>query len=154
MALIQLHTTINADKSTCFNQARSVETHLASTKKTGERVVAGRKTGLFEVDDIVTWEATHFGIKQQLTVQITKMDFPFSFEDKMLKGAFKYMRHEHHFKTKDGKTIMSDHFEFSSPLGILGQIFDFLILKRYMTRFLIKRNAVIKELAENSKQVF
>ncbi len=66
----------------------------------------------------------------------------------MTKGAFKSMRHEHHFKEVDGRTIMTDKFEYEVPFGFAGKIFDKLILKSYMTDFLMTRNEVIKEVAE------
>ncbi|HYD22568.1 MAG TPA: SRPBCC family protein [Flavipsychrobacter sp.] len=149
MATIILCTDINASAQKCFDLSRAVDIHLQSTRHTSERVVAGRSSGLFELGDVVTWEAKHFGIKQRLTVKITKMEAPHFFEDVMQKGAFKSMRHEHHFEEKGGKTIMKDVFCYETPLGIAGNIFDALVLKRYMTRFLILRNEVIKKVAEN-----
>lgn len=70
------------------------------------------------------------------------------FEDEMVKGAFKSMRHEHHFTEENGKTIMRDHFEYQTPFGIFGKLFDVLILRKYMTRFLAQRNNILKALAE------
>jgi ligand-binding SRPBCC domain-containing protein len=61
------------------------------------------------------------------------------------------MKHDHYFEEKEGVTIMTDHFEFSSPYGIIGKLFDKLVLKNYLKRFLIVRNAVIKEYAESDK---
>jgi hypothetical protein len=46
---------------------------------------------------------------------------------------------------------MTDTFEFESPLGILGRLFNTLILTRYLTRFLTERNAMIKAFAETGK---
>ena len=46
---------------------------------------------------------------------------------------------------------MTDHFEFSSPYGILGKAFNFFVLEKYLTDFLITRNNVIKEFAESEK---
>jgi len=43
---------------------------------------------------------------------------------------------------------MSDHFEFESPGGLAGKLFNTLILTRYLARLLKKRNQVIKEVAE------
>ena len=151
MATIVLHTDINAPAQKCFDFSRAVEIHLQSTKHTNERVVEGRSTGHFELGDLVTWEARHFGIKQRLTVKITKMEAPHFFEDEMLKGAFKSMRHEHHFEEKDGKTVMKDIFCYETPFGFAGRLFDELVLERYMKRFLILRNSVIKEAAEAGK---
>jgi ligand-binding SRPBCC domain-containing protein len=96
----------------------------------------------------LTWEATHFGIRQQLTVEITKFNRPYFFEDKMLKGAFKSMQHEHYFEEKDGKTIMIDKLKYEVPYSVAGKIFNAIILKRYMTSFLTTRNQFIKSVTE------
>jgi len=119
-----------------------------STANTNERAIAGRTSGLCELGDSITWEATHFNIRQKLTVEITQFDKPYSFEDRMVKGAFKSMKHEHRFEEKNGFTIMTDKFEYEVPLGLVGTLFDRLILNSYMRRFLIKRNDFIKSLAE------
>lgn len=44
-----------------------------------------------------------------------------------------------------------DNFVYKSPFGILGQLVDVIVLKRYMTNLLIKRNETIKEFAESEK---
>ncbi len=148
MARIELQTTISASALTCFNLARSVDAHLSSMQHTKERAVAGRTSGLCELDDVITWEAKHFGIKQYLTVKITKM-VPYSmFEDVLMKGAFKSMQHQHYFAEKNGKTIMKDVFSYETPGWIFGIVFDRIVLRKYMTRLLINRNNLLKLLAE------
>lgn len=77
------------------------------------------------------------------------MVFPTYFVDEMLEGSFKSFRHEHSFKFEDGKTIMNDDIFYETPFGIFGKLFDKIILEKYMTSFIKKRNAIIKELAEN-----
>lgn len=148
MTVIKLETTIKANIEKCFDLSRDVDVHKLSTEKTNEVAVAGRTAGLCELGDEITWEATHFGIRQQLSVKITQFNKPYFFEDRMIRGAFKSMRHEHHFKEIAGQTIMADRFEYQVPYGWAGQIFNFLILRRYMTRFLLIRNKMIQDLAE------
>jgi len=46
---------------------------------------------------------------------------------------------------------MNYTFVFESPLGILGNLANKLLLTKYMTEFLMKRNQVIKEFAESEK---
>lgn len=152
MTVIELETEIKAGIHSCFDLARSIDIHLQSTQKTHEIVVAGRASGLCERGDKITWEATHLGIRQQLSVEITKLEKPYFFEDRMTKGAFKSMRHEHHFKETNGLTIMKDRFEYEVPFGWIGWIFDKVILKNYMTNFLVIRNKVIKEMAERNER--
>lgn len=148
MPEIRIVTRIQASRETVFDLARSVEVHLQSTAHTGERVVNGRTSGLFEAGDVVTWEARHLGIRQRLTVNITQVRFPDFLEDVMVKGVFAEMRHKHIFETESGTTVMTDIFYYKSPFGLLGKLADGLFLKAYMRNLLLKRNAEIKSLAE------
>jgi ligand-binding SRPBCC domain-containing protein len=148
MARIVLFTLINASPERCFDLSRDAEVHLLSTKHTNERVVEGRTSGFFELGDHVTWEAVHLGTKQRLSSVITGFERPVFFEDTMKKGAFKSLRHEHHFKQEDGGTQMIDIFEYEVPFGLIGRFFDHLYLRKYMTHLLTRRNLYIKELAE------
>ncbi len=104
-----------------------------------------------KLNDTVTWRAKHFGIYQNLTSKITKYKFPTCFVDEQVKGAFKWIHHQHAFQQTDNGTIMTDIFEFEAPFGILGRLFSKLVLTNYMKRFLEKRNAIIKEYAESEE---
>lgn len=150
LPIINLTTSISAPIELCFNLARSVEVHLESTSHTQEKVIRGRSSGLCQPGDIITWRARHFGIVQHLTVEITQM-IPFTFfQDKMVKGAFKEFTHDHLFNYENGKTIMEDIFNYSAPLPILGKFAEQTFLNKYMLTLLIKRNSVIKKLAESA----
>jgi ligand-binding SRPBCC domain-containing protein len=148
MPKIELSTIIRAPIEKCFDLARSIDLHMESTKQTGEKAIAGRISGLIELGETVTWRAKHFGIWQTLTSKIIDFDRPNYFVDEMVKGAFKSFRHEHHFSKVNGCTLMKDAFIFESPFGILGRLFNFLVLTRYMKKLLVERNRVIKEAAE------
>ncbi len=149
MSTIHLKTIIKADIQIVFDLARDVDLHQKSTSKTNEKAIAGRTSGLIEQGETVTWKAKHLGIYQTLTTKIVSMDKPHQFTDIMLKGTFKSMKHQHIFRQEGKKTIMTDIFEFQSPFGIIGKIFNILFLKNYMKRFLLKRNTLIKIIAEN-----
>jgi ligand-binding SRPBCC domain-containing protein len=148
MTKIELSTSINAPIERCFDLARSIDLHLVSTKQTGEQAIAGRTSGLIGLGETVTWRAKHFGVWQTLTSKITEFDYPNSFTDEMVEGAFKSMRHEHLFYGIGKQTVMKDIFIFESPFGWFGEIVNFLFLGWYMENFLVKRNKVIKEMAE------
>lgn len=143
--------TINAPIQRCFDLARSIDLHQYTSAKTGEKAIAGTTGGLINKGETVTWKAKHFGIVQTLTSEISEMNAPVMFEDRMLKGAFKKIQHQHLFEEKDGKTIMTDIFEFESPLGILGKLFNKLVLTNYMNDFLEDRNQTIKRIAETDE---
>jgi ligand-binding SRPBCC domain-containing protein len=145
MPTIVLSTTINAPVARCFDVARDIDVHVASTAHTGERAIAGRTSGLIGPGETVTWRAKHFGIWQNLTSKITEFNAPTFFADEMVSGAFKNFRHEHHFTGDDRQTIMRDIFVFESPFGVLDKLANWLFLKRYMTGLLITRNKVITQ---------
>ena len=113
------------------------QTH-ARTASGGERVVAGRSP--LGLGDEVTFEATHFGVRQRLTARITLLDAPRAFEDTMVRGAFRSLRHRHEFHPEEAGTRMVDELEFASPLGGL---FDRLVLGPYLRRFLTQRGEAL-----------
>jgi ligand-binding SRPBCC domain-containing protein len=149
MPVIRIETWIRAPVEKCFDLARDVDLHMASASRTHERAVAGVTHGLLGAGDIVTWEAVHFGIKQRLSVQITRFERPYMFEDKMTHGAFASFTHTHEFHPDGNATLMVDVFRYRSPLGILGEVTDKLFLERYMTRFLEGRAEALKHAAES-----
>ncbi|UAY51623.1 SRPBCC family protein [Ferruginibacter albus] len=151
MAKIHLETFINAPIERVFDLARSIDLHKLSTKGTNEEAISGRTSGLINLGETVTWRAKHLGIYQNLTVEITQFDRPNLFADKMIKGAFSSMNHVHQFEKLDGKTKMTDTFEFKAPLGILGKLAEIIFLKNYMTRFLLIRNEELKSIAEGNE---
>ena len=151
MPVIHLQTLINAPRERVFDLARSIDAHQSSAEDTGERAVAGVTSGLLGPNEEVTWEARHFGMKQRLKVKMTQLTQPSHFQDVMLEGAFKHMRHDHTFEDQDGKTLMTDRFEFGAPLGILGIIAERLFLTSYMRHFIVKRNQILQRIAETDE---
>jgi ligand-binding SRPBCC domain-containing protein len=149
MAIIQLSTQIAAPPERVFDLARSIDAHQQSAEGTRERAIAGVTQGLIGMGDEVTWEAQHFGIKQRLTVRVTEFERPSRFQDIMISGAFKSMKHDHEFTKQPSGTLMVDRFEFESPFGILGWFIDRVFLVHYMRRFLVRRNEVLKNLSES-----
>ncbi|MER2030133.1 MAG: SRPBCC family protein [Solibacillus sp.] len=142
---------IYAPIDVCFNLARNVDIHIKTTAKTKEKAVGGVTHGLLNEGDSVTWEATHFGIKQKLTAKVTHMQQPTIFVDVMVKGAFKSFTHTHKFVEEKDGTLMIDMFEYKSPFGPLGSIADKLFLYNYMESFIKKRSAELKLLAESNE---
>ncbi len=142
---------INAPQEICFDLARNVEVHTKTTSHTNERAVGGVTEGLLEEGDTVTWEATHFCIRQRLTAKIVSMERPNQFKDTMVKGAFHSFNHTHDFLKVPEGTLMIDTFDYKSPFGILGILADKLFLERYMKRFIITRSMELKKIAENDR---
>ena len=150
MPRIELATTIHAPLERVFDLARSLDLHSDSLRHTGEKAVAGKMSGLFGPGDEVTWQARHFGVRQRLTSRATGYDRPRHFRDSMVRGAFRRFDHDHFFDAVDASTtVMRDVFDFDAPLGPLGWLAERLFLTRYMRRFLVLRNDVLKAVAES-----
>ena len=81
--------------------------------------------------------------------RITELIWPLHFTDEMIKRPFKCLRHQHIFEEIPQGTIMTDLFDFQSPLGILGKLTDKIILEGYMRKLLVKRNETIRIAAES-----
>lgn len=148
MPIIKNQVYIEASIITCFDLARNVDIHLKTTAKTREKAVEGVTTGLLHLGDSVTWEATHFGMKQRLTAKITDMVIPYKFTDVMIQGAFHSFTHTHEFTESNGGTVMKDTFEYKAPLGIIGKMADKLFLEKYMRNFIHSKANELKKIAE------
>jgi ligand-binding SRPBCC domain-containing protein len=149
---IHLSTPITAPRERVFDLARSIDLHTRSLSWTREVPVAGRTSGLIGMGETVTWRAWHLGVRQRLTSRISAYDRPAYFQDVMVRGAFAWMEHDHWFDAApDGGTVLRDELRFAAPLGVLGRIAEALVLRRYMTRFLQRRNAFLKRVAESEE---
>ncbi|WP_027124592.1 SRPBCC family protein [Gelidibacter mesophilus] len=151
MPKIVLKTFINANQQIVFDLSRSIDLHKISTQNTKETAIAGRTSGLLDLNESVTWRAKHFGFYHQLTSKITELYHPHYFADEMVSGIFKNFKHEHHFKDATNGTLMTDIFTYCSPYGVLGRLADQFFLKKYMFEFLSERNQIIKEYAESER---
>ena len=149
MPIIEIQTQLNAPIERCYLLSLSVDLHVSSAQQTGEKIVAGVRHGIMKEGQSVTWRAKHFGINQDLTSIVHSLHPPNSFVSEMTRGAFKKLYHQHIFEANDGGTLMTDKFEFEAPFGLLGKLVSALVLKKYMTNFLLIRNAHIKQVAES-----
>ncbi|OYU79529.1 MAG: cell division protein [Flavobacterium sp. BFFFF1] len=152
MTTIKLDTIINAPMALVFDISRDLDIHLKSTQQTQEKIIAGKSSGLIALNETVTWKAKHFGFWLTHQSRITEMQFPLYFVDEMEKGNFKSFRHEHAFTEKNGLVIMSDRLQYETPYGIFGKLFDRLLLKKYLTNFISRRNVLLKQLSEQQHQ--
>ena len=151
MPLIHLTTFIAAPVERVFDLARSIDLHKFSMKHFGEVPVDGKMSGLIEANETVTWKAKHLFKTRMLKIRIVELKRPYLFIDEQVKGDFKLLKHEHHFKPGDNGTIMIDQFYYEAPYGGLGKVFSNIYLGRYMKKLLVERNDLIKKAAETSQ---
>lgn len=145
MPELVLTTQIAAPLAECFALSLSVDAHASSMKASGERVVAGITSGTMALGDTVTWQARHFGLSFRMTSKITEHEAPLRFVDEQTSGPFAHWWHEHRFEHLDGRTVMTDVVRYRSPAGPLGRLVDRLVLERYMSRLLARRNHWLKQ---------
>ena len=148
MQTVTIELWIDAPVERCFDAARDLDLHVSSMQHTNERAVAGRMTGLIELDEEVTWRGRHFGVTQHFTSRITAFDFPRHFRDEMQRGAFRSFVHDHYFVADRGGTKMTDVLVFAAPLGILGLLAEKLFLRPYLERMLMMRAVAIRAATE------
>jgi len=150
MTTINLHTKIKAPIKDVFNLSRDISFHLKSAKQTKEQAIAGTTSGLINLNETVTWRGKHFGVWLTHTSKITKLEAPHKFVDVMIKGHFTYFVHQHIYKYQNGVTHVQDILTYKVPYGIVGCIFDTLLLKNHLTSFLKTRNQALKISAEKN----
>lgn len=148
MPTIYLKTIINAEIKVVFNAARNLDYHQESFSSTKEKIIGGRSSGLIEEGETVTWRGKHFGFYLTHKSLITQMNKFESFTDEMVKGHFKHFAHHHQFIEKENSTLMIDTIHYSVPYGIIGRLFDYLVLKTYLKKLITDRNIHLKQLAE------
>ncbi|MCJ8010808.1 SRPBCC family protein [Paenibacillus sp. KQZ6P-2] len=149
MIIVTTEILIHVPIDVCFDLARNIHLHTQTVwKHTKERTIEGTTKGIIGEGEYVTFQATHFLIRQKLTSQVTEFRRPYLFTDVMVRGAFKSLRHEHTFEDVHGKTLMKDKLIFEAPFGVIGWMTERLILKNYMKRFLEYRNQQLKIFAE------
>lgn len=150
MTTINLTTKIKAPKQIVFNASRNIDIHQQSASPSKEKAITGVTSGLINLNETVTWRGRHFGFYLTHKSRITAMNLYDYFVDEMEKGKFKSFKHKHFFEEENGITIMKDQLQYETPFGILGKLFDVLLLKKHLTNFLLERNKVLKEVSEKS----
>lgn len=153
MQLIELETKIAAPPERCFFLSLSVDLHMASTARTGERAIAGVTHAIIGPNQTVTWRGRHFGLMLEHTSLIDRYDPPRYFRDVMVRGHFRSFEHEHFFEPlADNHCVMSDRLRIHAPFGVVGSLAEHLLLRRYFIKFLQARNTVIRRVAESSTE--
>lgn len=142
-----LETHVAATVERCFDLSRSIDAHRQSMHGSGERAIGGVTSGNIGLGERVTWSARHFGIRFRMTSVISEYARPTRFVDEQVSGPFAHWWHEHEFVAVGDGTLMVDRISFASPFGPIGRAVDRLLLARYMTKLIARRNEwLVREL--------
>jgi ligand-binding SRPBCC domain-containing protein len=151
MVTIRSNTWVDAPEERCFKLATSVEFHIASARPMKETAVSGVTRGLLREGDTVKWTTQLFLLRLTHT-SLVKASKPFShFHEVMIAGIFARYEHEHFFAAMDDGTRVRDELKFAAPFGPLGRMMETLVMRRYMTSLLKRRNAALKHAAESEE---
>lgn len=131
-------TRANVPAERLFVASLSIDAHVASMARSGERAVGGVTSGTIALGETVTWRARHFGIRFTMTSRITALDRPDRFVDEQVRGPFRSFHHEHTFAVDGTETVMVDTLTIASP--VFGRLAERLVLVPYLRRLITERN--------------
>lgn len=121
-----------------FDVSLSIDEHVASMQKSGERAIGGVTHGSIALGEMVTWRARHFGIWFTMTSQITSLERPDRFVDEQVRGPFRSFHHEHAFSQDEAGAVMTDTLTIGSP--VFGPLAERVVLVPYLRRLIQRRN--------------
>lgn len=143
-------TWIAAPVERAFDLKLDVDVHVRSLATTGETASSRDGGARLELDDEVTFVARHFLITWHFTSRVTAYDRPRRFVDEQVEGPFAWFRHEHEFASHNGGTRMVDRVAFAAPLGPIGRLAEWVLVKRHLQALIAERAGYIKAVAEAS----
>jgi len=126
-----------------FDACLSIDAHVASMERSGERAIGGVTSGSIGLDETVTWRARHFGIWFTMTSRITSLDRPRRFVDEQVRGPFRSFHHEHAFAADGRGSVMVDTLTIASP--VFGRLAERVVLVPYLRRLIAQRNRHVVE---------
>ena len=151
MKLVQ-QVVITAPIARVFDLVRSVDVHTATSGGIGGRAVGGKTSGLAETNDVTVWSARFFGLRFKLATRVTLIKSPHCIVEILERGLFSEFGHIYTLRPlESGAVELTDAFSFRSPFGVIGALFDGLILKPVMTRAMIDRLEGLRRIAESDE---
>jgi ligand-binding SRPBCC domain-containing protein len=84
------------------------------------------------------------GIRLKWVTEITQLSFHKFFIDEQRRGPYSIWHHEHHFKEVNGGVEMRDILYYSVPFGFLGNIVDWIFVRRKIYKIFNFREKRIK----------
>ncbi|MEO6820303.1 MAG: SRPBCC family protein [Ginsengibacter sp.] len=94
------------------------------------------------------------GIPLHWKTEIQKIDKPFMFMDKQLKGPYKIWEHTHHFTEKENGVLMEDEVKYQLPFGFIGEIAHSIIVRKKIEGiFDFRRKTLDKIFTKNGNNI-
>ena len=140
---------ITAPIARVFDLVRSVDAHTATSGGIGGLAVGGKTSGLAQIGDVTVWSARFFGLRFKLATRVSALESPHCLTETLERGLFTEFGHVYTLRPlESGAVELTDAFNFRSPLGVIGAVFDELILKPVMTKAMTARLEGLRAIAQ------
>ena len=103
-----------------------------------------------EVGRLIDYNIYLMGIPIHWRTLITDYEPPNMFVDQQIKGPYAMWHHTHTFHKVKGGVEIKDRIVYSIPFGFLGQLLNYLWIKRDLNNIFLHRKKVIDKLFENN----
>lgn len=79
---------------------------------------------------IINYKVSPFpGIKMRWTTEITHVEEGVYFVDEQRFGPYSFWHHKHFFEPVEGGVLATDIVDYAVPMGVLGQLFEPIIVR-------------------------
>jgi len=85
------------------------------------------------------------GIPLKWCTEITHVEDKKYFVDEQRFGPYAFWHHQHHFTAVSGGVLMEDILNYKVPLGFLGNLVNWLFIKKEVTGIFEYRKKILKE---------
>lgn len=89
------------------------------------------------------------GIPVHWQTEICRVEKPFIFADRQVKGPYKVWEHTHTFREQDGGVLMTDRVDYEIPMGILGKMMNSLVVRREIEKIFEFRKHTLEKIFSN-----
>lgn len=87
-----------------------------------------------------------FNIPMNWQTEISKVDKPYSFTDRQLKGPYKLWEHTHQFFEKEKGILMKDRVKYQLPYGIIGEFAHSILVRDKIENIFAYRKQVLNQI--------
>ncbi len=90
-----------------------------------------------------------FGIPLKWQTEIFKVNKPYSFADRQLKGPYKIWEHTHTFIPQENGILMKDEIKYQIPFGIIGQLAHSIFVREKVKDIFRYRETALNKIFRN-----
>lgn len=151
MSTIHVTSCIHAPAERIFNLSRSASLHKAVLRSYKKGSLETGADGLLSQDDKVGFKLQFLGRTRELVTRIESLEYPLQFVSTLVRGPFKELTHEQHFKPIGNGTLLIDLLDYEPAFGAIGRLADKIMIRSFLRKYLDAKNRLIKQYAEGEK---